>query len=230
MPADDALFEKALARQMRNRAGGPVTGPVSGKDPEQRESGAQVCPDAEILAAYHERLLGSDEMNLWKEHIFSCARCQEILAQLEATEDVLAGAREDYAGAGQVRELMPAAGALSASASPAKAVGQVAAPVVLRRRAMRYWIAPAGAIAAGLFVWLGMHYQSQNNSLKKELEIAENRPAAPPSGTAGPYSVANSDSKSDGKAVAAPNSDRLDSGAERELRTPAKKKLYPEPP
>src|SRR5271168_1935957 len=145
MPADDALFEKALARQMRNRA--------AGDDPEQRKVGAEVCPDAEILAAYHERLLGSDEMNLWKEHIFSCARCQEILSQLEATEDVLAGAREeDYAGARQVHELVPAASALSASASPAKAVEQVAAPVVVRRRAVRYWIAPAGAIAAGLLV------------------------------------------------------------------------------
>jgi hypothetical protein len=215
MPADDALFEKALARQMRNRA--------AGHDPEQRKAGAEVCPGAEILAAYHEHLLGSDEMNLWKEHILSCARCQEILSQLEATEDVLVGAREeDHAAAGHVPELAPMASSSSASALPAKAVGQAPAPVVMRRRAIRYWIAPAGAIAAGLFVWLGMHYQSKSIPPRKtEVEIAENRPAAPPSGTAEPYSVANSDSKT----VATPNIDKLDSGAERELRALAKKRL-----
>src|SRR5271170_434138 len=143
MPADDALFEKALARQMRNRA--------AGDDPEQRRVGAEVCPDAEILAAYHERLLGNDEMNRWKEHIFSCARCQEILSQLEATADVLAGAgEEDFVGAAHAGELSPLVSTSSASASSAKAVGQVAAPAVVRRRAVRYWIAPAGAMAEEL--------------------------------------------------------------------------------
>jgi hypothetical protein len=232
MPADDALFEKALARQMRNRT--PSDAPTANGESapgdagaEQRNLGGDACPDAEILAAYHERLLASDEMNLWKEHIFSCARCQEILSQLEATEDVFVGAREgDYAGVAHGHELAPMVSALSASASPAKAVGQVAAPVVMRRRATRYWIAPAGAIAAGLFVWLGMHYQSQNISRKKEAEIAENRPAVPPNGTAEPYSVANADNK-----AAAPSSiDKLDSGAERELQALTKKSLSAKAP
>src|SRR5271154_1857720 len=196
MPADDALFEKALARQMRNRTpsddsvanGGSAPGEAGA---EQSNLGADACPDAEILAAYHERLLASDEMNLWKEHIFSCTRCQEILSQLEATEDVVVGTHEeDFAVAGHLRELAPIARAL-----PAKAAGPAASLVVPRRRSIRYWIAPAGAIAAGLLVWLGVHQQFRDVLKKPESQIAENRPAAPPSGTAQPYDSMSRDEK-----------------------------------
>ena len=196
MSADDALFEKALARQMRNRAPSDNPAANGGSAPgeagaEQSNLGADACPDAEILAAYHERLLASDEMNLWKEHIFSCTRCQEILSQLEATEDVVVGTHEeDFAAAGHLRELAPIARAL-----PAKAAGPAAPLVVPRRRSIRYWIAPAGAIAAGLLVWLGMHEQSKNVLKKPESQIAENRPAAPPSGTAQPYDSMSRDEK-----------------------------------
>ncbi len=196
MPDDDALFEKALARQMRNRAasddsaanGESAAGETS---PEQRKLGADACPDAEILAAYHERLLASDEMNVWKEHIFSCSRCQEILSQLEATEDVVVGTHEeDFAAAGHLREYAPVAHAL-----PAKAAGQVAALLASRRRSSRYWIAPAGALAAGLLVWLGMYQQSKNVLNQPESQIAENRPVAPPSGTVQPYGSVSRDEK-----------------------------------
>jgi len=46
------------------------------------------CPESDTLAAYHERSLLPEEMNLWKEHIVGCARCQAILAELEATDSV----------------------------------------------------------------------------------------------------------------------------------------------
>jgi hypothetical protein len=80
MPADDSLFEKALARQMRNRA--PGTDAAANGESASREAAAQHhqnCPDAEILAAYHERSLSDGEINLWTEHLVSCTRCQEIL-------------------------------------------------------------------------------------------------------------------------------------------------------
>ena len=72
MPRDDRdqNFEKALARSLRSSKA------VPGND----------CSDAEALAAYHERLLDPDEMAQRKAHIASCDRCQEILAQLEATD------------------------------------------------------------------------------------------------------------------------------------------------
>src|SRR5258707_6643049 len=69
----DQLFEKALARQLR-----------AGKDAQ-----AAACPDAETLAAYHERLLSVEELSAAKKHLVSCVRCQEILAQLEATQDLV---------------------------------------------------------------------------------------------------------------------------------------------
>ena len=70
MPSEDRdrLFENALARHLRS-------------DAAAAEKSA--CLDAEVLAAYHERLLSSEEMSAAKDHLVSCARCQEILAQLD---------------------------------------------------------------------------------------------------------------------------------------------------
>ena len=67
----DRTFEKALASHLRSGATQPG------------------CLDAELLAAYHERLLAPEQMMSCKQHIASCTRCQEILAQLEATDDLL---------------------------------------------------------------------------------------------------------------------------------------------
>src|SRR5580765_7421509 len=75
MPGEDRdrLFEKALAQQLRRDAG----------------YDAAACLDPETLAAYHERLLSAEEMSTAKNHLVACARCQEILAQLEATQEVV---------------------------------------------------------------------------------------------------------------------------------------------
>ncbi len=72
MPSDDReeQFERALARHLRNA------------------SPDSACPDAEILAAYHERTLSPEEMTRVKEHLAGCARCQESLALVEQSEDV----------------------------------------------------------------------------------------------------------------------------------------------
>ncbi len=241
MPADDSLFEKALARQMRTGAvGNGETAPGEG-DIAQRK----LCPDAEILAAYHERSLSSDEMNLWKEHIFSCARCQEILSQLEATEDIpVTAAEEDhipavYEGARSVARMPPPAvfaarsaatelhsAAPLASAPSASAAGQVAAAVPRRRRSMSYWIAPAGAIAAALLVWIGMHQQSKNIFREAEVETAENRPTPVPTATPPGSGLTSSDTK------AAPQS-KIDAGLSQALTEQsalAKKKLPAEGP
>jgi hypothetical protein len=81
MPRDDREqnFEKALARGLRS------SDAASGND----------CLDAETLAAYHERLLDPEEMAQRKAHIASCERCQEILAQLEATDVIRVEADRD---------------------------------------------------------------------------------------------------------------------------------------
>ena len=51
----DPKFERALARELRG------------------DSAQAGCPDAETLAAYHERSLSLEEMAHWKQHISGCA-------------------------------------------------------------------------------------------------------------------------------------------------------------
>ena len=69
--ADDTRFERALARGLRNQA-----------TPDGE------CPDAEIVAAFHERALTPEEHQVWEVHIAACARCQAQLAALVRTDDV----------------------------------------------------------------------------------------------------------------------------------------------
>src|SRR6266436_5798809 len=46
--------------------------------------GAQECPDAELIAAYHEKSLQPDEIVRWEAHFATCGRCRKILAVLAA--------------------------------------------------------------------------------------------------------------------------------------------------
>src|ERR1700730_12141172 len=82
----DAMFEKGLARQLRGGASGDLRGATAN------------CPDAEILGAYHEQSLTAAEMAECARHIPECARCQEILSQLEATDEVSMGTSADEDG------------------------------------------------------------------------------------------------------------------------------------
>jgi hypothetical protein len=43
------------------------------------------CPDAEVLAAYHERSLEPQETARWESHFASCVRCRKILLVLAAS-------------------------------------------------------------------------------------------------------------------------------------------------
>jgi hypothetical protein len=120
-------FEKVLARHLRRNA------------PGDAGSGAAAgCPDAETLAAYQERSLSRQETDTCKQHIAACARCREILTALEATEGIAVGVADE---------------------KPATAGG---APVpgreVGRNRGIYWaWLAPAGALAAGLVIWVAVH-------------------------------------------------------------------------
>jgi hypothetical protein len=142
MPFDDRdpKFERALAQHLRGGAA------------------QATCPDAETLAAYHERNLSLDEMARWKEHISACEACQEALALVESTENQLA---EDWQA-----QRVPVLESLSAprglAASPEKRTAQVAASAVaiLRRRpALLRWAIPLGAVAAGVLVSIGIYEQ-----------------------------------------------------------------------
>jgi len=99
------------------------------------------CPESDVLAAYHERSLLPEEMNSWKEHIVGCARCQAVLAELEATDTIPLRASED---ASEREEAL--------AKSPKKS------RIMPISRGVRWqWLAPAGALAAGLLVWVAWH-------------------------------------------------------------------------
>jgi hypothetical protein len=206
MPGEDRerTFEKALARHLR-------ANPAS--EPDARHVG---CPDAEILAAYHERMLAPEQLTSWKEHIVLCSRCQEILAQLEATDELPVGVSDvDVEEAEKVLPMVaksesPVAAREGARgrAVPANApaVGAItdSPQTAASRRSVRWrWIAPAGAIAAGLLFWIAVR---QNHA--PEFELAKNQasrvisPRSAPPGQPAPA------------APAAPSLEKRQSGAE----------------
>jgi len=164
----DPQFERALTRHFSNA------------------SPDSACPDAEILAAYYERSLSVEEIPRWKEHIAACARCQEALALVEQSENVLTTEQQ-----GQ-RELEPvarmAAGAVASASvahmtqavtsSPAPASAARPARVrKLRPRAAWSWIVPLGAVAASVIVWVSVREIRTQHA--KQTQVALNRLPAP---------------------------------------------------
>jgi hypothetical protein len=144
-------FEKVLARHLRRNA------------PGKAGSGAAVvCPDAEMLAAYQEHSLSAQETDMCKLHIAACMRCREILAALEATEGI----------APDVADEKPVAA--GGAPVPGREVGR-------KRRIYWAWLAPAGALAAGLLIWVAVHEKRPAFvEGPQPVIVAENRRAATP--------------------------------------------------
>ena len=187
MPSDDRdqQFDRALARHLRSA------------------SPDAACPDAEILAAYHEGSLSLEEMAHWKPHIVSCSRCQETLALLEQTESVAANdwekgevpvalqASRSRAESKDTEKEESALAMRAASAAPAPVDMSSMSKGAARTRRRVPWsiVVPAGALAAGLLVWVAVHERT-NFSMQKatNVQVAENREASPPASSAAPQS------------------------------------------
>ena len=170
MPSDhrDRQLEKALARHLRSDA-------IDG-----------ACPDAETLATYHEHTLSLEEMAQWKQHIAGCARCQETLNLVEESNVLQRNEEENrkmielvggkFAAAVVVssmamNEAVPAALPLSRSSTAAQTP---------KRAAALRWVVPVGALAAVVLVWVGVRETQQAKNIKSaQLQVAQNRPAAP---------------------------------------------------
>ncbi len=182
----DRSFDKALARHLRSAA--PAGEAARLPEIPALQSGA--CPDSEALAAYHERSLLPEQLNSLKEHIVGCANCQTVLAHLETTDEislqtfeevgVVAKASEPVVGARNL-ETFPAAAAPSQSQRAAVAPRQKSRRILLLGGARWQWLAPAGAIAAGLLVWIALH---ENQPLPlpslKQVQVATNQAPPPP--------------------------------------------------
>src|SRR6266567_2771736 len=168
-------FDQALGRHLRSTA--PVVNAAS--SPAGSASHRGSCPDTETLAAYHECSLLSEEMNSWKEHIVGCSHCQTILGQLEATDQIAlqASAQKEILAA---KESKPVLTARSLATPPAAAAPKKSRRVLLLRGARWQWLAPAGAIAAGLLVWIAFH-ENQPLPLPRaqEVQVAKQMPSPP---------------------------------------------------
>src|ERR1700704_925048 len=131
----DRRREESLARRMGNALD------------RLDQHGAGECPDAELIAAYHERALQPDESARWEGHFAICGRCRKILAVLAATaEEPLA--EKEVAHLGEL---------IAATRAPAEAATRPIEITHPNRLAWRTrWLAPAPGVAAGLAVGVGM--------------------------------------------------------------------------
>ena len=160
----DRNFEKALARQLRSSASStPDAGSPAGASASPL---AGLCPDPEMLAAYHDGSLSPEERNLWKNHVLSCDNCQLVLAHLATPLDIPVhlDAKENVLVTQQ-----RVASAKTASPAP------IARPSPLH--SLRWlWLVPAGAIAAALIAWVSLQAPKPLPGVKSSpVEVAENR-------------------------------------------------------
>lgn len=174
----DRSFEKALARHLRYIAPGGADSGASASMP---------CPDPEILAAYHDGFLGSEERELWKQHVLACDRCQLVLEHLATPLDVPIGQQtaeetlSSHAASSERTEPQTVA-------SPSRAAAP--APVIAIRPRKMYlrWLVPAGAIAAVLLVVVVVeNSRSVFRRVPEQIQVANTRQPAPsPVGTSNP--------------------------------------------
>jgi hypothetical protein len=179
-------FEQALQRHLRRNAAGARNEADAQAAPDEAV-GAVECLDAATLAAFHEGTLAGSEIVVVKEHVANCSRCQEILMQLEATDEIPSPveAENDL----KKRESVLSTGALyvnyAARQTPSLTVaGQptpaLKAPHDISRgrgfKALR-WAAPAGAIAAGLLIWIVVRDNKvQTLSHFENVQVAQEQP------------------------------------------------------
>ncbi|HET8925377.1 MAG TPA: hypothetical protein VFN26_20510 [Candidatus Acidoferrum sp.] len=180
-------FDKALARHLRSAAASKEAANLAAGTASQ----AGACPDSEALAAYHERSLLPEEMNSWKEHIVGCGNCQMILAQLEATDDILlqAAGKNEVLAATESDPVLAARRLESSLGLRApdeiRSAGATLPAKSRRARLLRgarwQWLVPAGAVAAGLLVWIAWH-ENQRPLLPNaaDIKIAKNEQAPAP--------------------------------------------------
>src|SRR6202166_2146520 len=186
-------FEQALQRHLRRDAAGARNEADAQAVPDEAV-GAVECLDAATLAAFHEGTLAGSEIVVVKEHVANCSQCQKILMQLEATDEIPlpAEAGEDL----KMRESVLSTGGLyvdyAARQTPNLTVAGQPTPALKAPhdistgrgfKALR-WAAPAGAIAAGLLIWIVVRDNKAQNTHLENVQVAqqqstEERPTMP---------------------------------------------------
>jgi len=187
----DRSFDQALARRLRS--GGHFDEPDA-KDtavPAEQNLQAAKCLDAGILAAYHERTLAPEEMDVAKEHITGCLRCQEVLVQLQATDNIpitadkpeqvlamqeSASLASENSGEDYDRKISLPTMARPRERTDSEKTVQIA-PLGRPARTSRFrWVAPVGALAAGLLVFIAVR-EVEKPSSPRQIQVATNQRA-----------------------------------------------------
>lgn len=160
----DRGFEKALARHLRYFA-------PSGAETDRDSAVSMPCPDPEILAAYHDGTLTSEERILWKQHVLGCDLCQLVLEHLATPLEAALTLESEEASSAKI---------LAAKESPV-AARAAAPPRPVRRRVYLGWLIPAGAMAAAALVaWMGIRTEKPRSPQPAAVEVARNQePPAP---------------------------------------------------
>jgi len=184
----DKKFEQALQNHLRAEAAQDRLADSDVVLPVESDH-----PDAEVLGAFHERMLSDAEMHITKEHVAGCSRCQEVLTLLEATEEIaLATERSEseHAIPAQtsgisIEALQPiSAGRIAAHSPSPTAVGPIAARQNLKtlpgRRALWQVMAAMGAVAAGFFLFISLrepkyHSVTPSGNLQVAQEAAQDQ-------------------------------------------------------
>jgi len=137
------------------------------------------CPESDTLAAYHERSLLPEEMNTWKEHIVGCARCQAILADLETTDSIPVQVTEkEDALTGVARAAAAVSVSIPSSNEAPPMVPEKSRVKPIPWRVRLQWLAPAGALAAGLLIWVAWHENRSQLSAPSGIKTARLEPPA----------------------------------------------------
>jgi hypothetical protein len=179
-------FEQALERYLRRDGAGVRHEADAHADVRDEMEATVACPDAATLAAFHEGMLSSTEMDAAKEHVASCSRCQEVMMQLEATDEIplevepqnVLNAREAALSAGglHVDDATRQTPSPTIAGQPKQALK---APKDISRgrgfKALR-WAVPAGAIAAGLLIWFVARDNKQTLSHFENVQVAQEQP------------------------------------------------------
>ena len=164
------LREEALARRV-----GAALDRLARQTPEE-------CPDAGLIAAYHERALGPQESAQCENHFAACSRCRKVLAVLVAAEDAPLAETEiahlgELVAAGNKPPVKEMPADRSRNVKPIRdGRDERIRPLDWRRR----WLAPALGIAAVLAVWFAMRppWRTQQRNVS-EVIVAEGPKTTP---------------------------------------------------
>src|SRR5713101_5417617 len=132
------------------------------------------CPDAELIAAYHEESLRGDEIERCESHFAICGRCRKILAVLAASIETPL-AEKEVAHLGEL---------IAAGRVPSGPAARPIEAIRPNRLAWRTrWLAPALGVAAVLAVWFAMRppWRTANQSPAETLIAQAPKSEQPPS-------------------------------------------------